>query len=183
MALYTRGGDRGETSLFDGSRVAKDDLRVVAYGELDELNSLLGLCRCAAGASVINGRAEQVQHELFAIGRELATPPGGRRFGSAGCISPEQSKRLEDWIDEACKLVIPLKDFVLPGGTELAARLHLARTCCRRAERSVVTLHGVTGVREEIIIYLNRLSDLLFAWARQANHEAGVEDILWVPLK
>jgi cob(I)alamin adenosyltransferase len=183
MALYTRGGDRGETSLIDGSRVAKDDLRVVAFGELDELNSLMGLCRCAAGSSVINERAEQAQHELFAIGRELATPPGGRRFGPTGCISPEQIKRLEDWIDEACKLVLPLKDFVLPGGTELAARLHLARTCCRRAERSVVTLHGITAVREEVIIYLNRLSDLLFSWARQANQEAGVEDIVWVPLE
>jgi cob(I)alamin adenosyltransferase len=183
MALYTRSGDRGETSLFDGSRVAKDDLRVVAYGELDELNSLLGLCRCAARSSVINGRAGHVQHELFAIGRELATPPGGRRFGPTGCIGPEQNKRLENWIDDACEVAPALRDFVLPGGTELTARLHLARTCCRRAERSVVTLHTVMPVREEIIIYLNRLSDLLFAWARQANQEAGVEDIIWVPLE
>lgn len=183
MALYTRSGDRGETSLFDGSRVAKDDLRVMAFGELDELNSLLGLCRCAAGGSVINARAEQIQHELFAIGRELATPLGGKRFGPRECIGTEHNGRLENWIDAACESATPLKDFVLPGGTELAARLHLARTCCRRAERSVVTLHGEVALREEIIIYLNRLSDLLFAWARQANQEAGVEDIYWVPLR
>jgi len=183
MTLYTRGGDRGETSLLDGSRVAKDDLRVIAIGDLDELNSLLGLCRCAAGTSIINERAEQIQQELFTLGRNLATPSSDQRLGPMECVGPDHNQQLENWIDEACEQATPLKDFVLPGGTELATRLHLARTCCRRAERSVVTLHGEKPVRDEIIIYLNRLGDLLFAWARQANAEAGVEDILWVPYK
>jgi len=179
MKLYTRDGDHGETSLFDGSRVPKSDARVWAYGEADELNSLLGWCRCAAGESVIGERAQRVQNDLFMIGAELATPPAARSVPRAQHVGVEEVWRLEAWIDEACEVTGPLGHFILPGGTELAGRLHIARTCCRRVERTVVSLHRQEPIREEIIVYLNRLGDLLFAWARQANREAGVTDVEW----
>lgn len=179
MRLYTRDGDQGETSLFDGSRVPKSDARVWAYGETDELNSLLGWCRCAAGVSSLGARIPQVQNELFMIGAELATPPAARNVPRARRVGPEQVRRLEDWIDEASELTGPLNHFILPGGAELAARLHVARTCCRRAERAVVTLDRQESIRKELIVYLNRLGDLLFAWARQANREQGVADVEW----
>ena len=179
MKLYTRDGDHGDTSLFDGSRVPKSNARVWAYGETDELNSLLGWCGCAAATSVIGGRIQQVQNELFMVGAELATPPAARSVPRAEHVGAEQVRRLEGWIDEACEAAGPLTHFILPGGTELAARLHVARTCCRRVERTVVALHRQESVREELIVYLNRLGDLLFAWARQANREAGVADVEW----
>lgn len=181
MKLYTRTGDRGETSLFDGSRVPKDHARVAAYGDVDELNSFMGWCRCADGAGPLMERMEVVQNELFILGAELATPAGSRASGAIPRLAPESARRLESWIDEAVAPVPPLKLFVLPGGTELAARLHIARTVCRRAERAIVALAQNTEVDPEIIIYLNRLSDLLFAWSRLANHAAGRADIPWVP--
>jgi cob(I)alamin adenosyltransferase len=181
MKLYTKYGDRGETALLNGMRVAKDDPRVGAYGEVDELNAMLGWCRCADEKQLICGPLQNIQEDLFVIGAELATPPGIKPPGNVPTIGAEHISTLEGWIDEACAAVEPLKNFVLPGGTELAARLHLARTCCRRAERAVVSLARNSEVRPDVIVYLNRLSDLLFAWARRANRAAGCPDLLWVP--
>jgi len=184
MTLYTRTGDRGETSLLDGSRVAKNEVRVVAFGEVDELNSLLGWCGCVLGsAGIAVSRLDRLQRDLFSIGAELAM---GAEKGWPGkfageMVGLEHVRRLEQWIDEACQATEPIAHFVLPGGTEPAARLHLARACCRRAERAVVALQAREKVRPEIVMYLNRLSDLLFAWARQANEETGVPDIPWIP--
>ena len=181
MPLYTHSGDDGRTSLVDGTRVSKNDPHVTACGDLDELNSLLGWCRCAGATSVLDGRIEQIQRELFAVGVELSTPAAATRPPRIGLVGPIHSRRLESWIDEACAATAPLANFVLPGGCELAARMHLTRTCCRRVERSVVGLRETEPVRDEVIAYLNRLGDLLFAWARQANREAGVPDVLWIP--
>lgn len=181
MRIYTRNGDDGHTSLLDGSRVAKNDPHVAACGDVDELNSLLGWCRCAGGTSVLDGRIEQIQRELFAVGAELATPASATRRPRIGLVGAVHNRRLESWIDEAWAATPPLSNFVLPGGCELAARLHLARTCCRRVERSVVRLRETEPVRDEVIAYLNRLGDLLFAWARLANREAGAPDVLWIP--
>jgi len=175
MTLYTRTGDRGQTSLLDGSRVAKNDPRVEAYGQVDELNSLLGWCGCILEtAAPVRGRLEIIQRELFGIGAELAGGPD-----KVQAPGSEQIRRLEKWIDEAMQVAGPIAHFVLPGGTEPAGRWHMARACCRRVERAVVAVHGVSPVRAEIFAYLNRLSDLLFAWARQANEDKGVPEVPW----
>ncbi len=178
MKLYTRTGDAGETSLFDGTRVAKDDPRVSAYGDVDELNALLGWCKCVADRTTLRTQIEQIQSDLFVLGAELASPEPTTRIPT---IAPEHIARLEGWIDESCATTPALRHFVLPGGTELAARLHVARTVSRRAERTVIHLSHASPVRSDIVIYLNRLSDLLFAWARGANHEAGCEEPPWIP--
>jgi len=178
MRLYTRNGDTGETSLIDGSRVGKDHVRVSASGDVDELNAWLGFCRSAPAAPAMDTRIRKLQNELLALGSELATPPGTDKTTSIPWLNEEAWQRLETWIDKATEAVVPTHNFILPGGTELACRLHLTRTSCRRAERSVVTLSRSSTVRPEVIAYLNRLGDLLFAWARQANHEAGVLDLI-----
>lgn len=178
MHLYTRTGDSGETSLIDGSRVAKDDIRVSAYGTVDELNSFLGWCRAVCGEP-ISGRIIEIQRQLFGIGAELATPPAASAGPYRDAVNQEAWRRLESWIDEAQQAMGPQHHFVLPGGSEAACRLHIARTCCRRAERCVVTLNSVAEVRHDVSIYLNRLSDLLYAWARLANHQAGYPEIAW----
>ena len=180
MRLYSRTGDAGETSLADGSRVSKADLRVNACGEVDELNACLGWCRQAAGADLIAARVSTLQAELLSIGSELARAPGTAIGAPLRPPDTPSCQRLEAWIDEAGEHLRPIGNFIVPGGTELAARLHLARTCCRRAERSVVGLARSSTVRPGVLAYLNRLSDLLFAWARQANHEAGLPDDLWI---
>ncbi len=180
MRLYTATGDGGETSLFDGTRVAKDHPRVVAYGDVDELNSVLGWCRCAPPSEQISSRIERIQHLLFDLGAELATPPGSRQSNHVPKVGEASCRELEGWIDQASDAVPPLRNFVLPGGCEPASRLHLARTCCRRSERAVIALARAETVRPEAIIFLNRLSDLLFAWAREANHLAGCGDQVWV---
>ena len=178
MHLYTRTGDSGETSLIDGSRVAKDDVRVSAYGTVDELNSFLGWCRAACGEP-ISGRIIEVQRQLFGIGSELATPPAAGARSYRDAVGEEQWRQLESWIDEAQNVTGLQHHFVVPGGTEAACRLDVARTCCRRAERCVVALNGVSRVRGDLAIYLNRLSDLLYAWARLANHQAGCPETMW----
>jgi len=183
MKLYTKTGDGGETSLSDGTRVPKDHARVTACGNLDELTVVLGWCGCAAGAAGIASQLGEVQRSLLSLEAELAAPGDSGPAARAPLVSAEQCRRLETWIDEATEAVEPVENFVLPAGTELACRLHLARTCCRRAERSVVTLARAAGVRLEVTTYLNRLSDLLFAWARQVNHQAGRPDVIWVPAK
>lgn len=180
MKLYTKTGDGGETSLFDGTRVGKDHPRVAAYGDLDELNAALGWCRSAPGAEAISSKIVAIQPQLLSLGAELASPPESAQAARVPRIADPQCRRLETWIDEATEAIEPLEHFVLPGGTELACRLHLARTCCRRAERSLVALARSEVVRPEVIVYLNRLSDLLFTWARLANQKAGCPDVIWV---
>jgi len=180
MKLYTRTGDRGETSLGDGTRVSKDDPRVAAGGDLDELNAALGWCRAAPAGEAVASETQEIQQELCALASELATPSDSKPDRRGPLVGREQCQRLERWIDQAAGAVEPLQDFVLPAGTELACRLHLARTCCRRAERSVVTLARSVCLRPEVICYLNRLGDLLFAWARRANRDTGRRDIIWV---
>jgi cob(I)alamin adenosyltransferase len=159
--IYTRGGDAGETSLGDGSRVSKLDPRVTAMGDVDELNSVLGWC--AAGL-------DRIQNELFDLGADLSVPAGDRLR-----IEQQYIDRLEAEIDEANAQLEPLKSFVLPGGTESAARLYLARAVCRRAERAVL---AVPDANPLAAVYLNRLSDLLFVRARLAN---GGDEPLWRP--
>jgi cob(I)alamin adenosyltransferase len=169
--IYTGGGDRGETSLGDGSRVPKTDPRVEAVGQVDELNSLVGWALAAEGAPELLVR---VQNELFDLGADLATPDSGSRPRLR--VSQEQVERLESECDAANAVLEPLKSFVLPGGSELAARLYVARAVCRRAERAVLRVDGVSPL---VAVYLNRLSDLLFILARAAN--AGGEETLWRP--
>jgi cob(I)alamin adenosyltransferase len=163
--IYTRGGDKGETSLGDGSRISKLDPRVAAIGDVDELNSLVGLA----------GGLDRIQNELFDLGADLSVP---FEVENRLRITAEAVERLEQEIDEANAALPDLKSFVLPGGSERAAQLYLARAVCRRAERSVL---AVSDTNPLCAVYLNRLSDLLFVLARAANAEAGVEGPLWHP--
>jgi cob(I)alamin adenosyltransferase len=180
--IYTRTGDKGETGLGDGSRVPKDAPRVAAYGTVDELNATLGLARLHAERGLAEGVA-RVQNDLFDLGADLCTPGFDR---DAEAPSPRlrvvaaQVDRLEAEIDAMNRPLAPLRSFVLPGGSPLAAHLHLARTVCRRAERLTVTLAGREAVNPEAVRYLNRLSDWLFVAGRVAN-DAGQGDLLWVP--
>ena len=169
--IYTRGGDQGETSLGDGSRVPKTDPRVEAMGDVDELNSVIGWALAVDRSLELLGR---IQNELFDLGADLATPesPGRTRLR----VTQEAIDRLEAECDAGNAELEPLRSFVLPGGSELAARLYLARAVCRRAERRVL---GVEGVSPLVPVYLNRLSDLLFILARAANEGGG--EILWLP--
>ena len=169
--IYTRGGDAGETSLGGGSRVPKTDARIEAVGEVDELNSLIGWSRAIDGAPLVLAR---IQNELFDLGADLATPPSAA--GERLRVPQELVDRLEAECDAANAELEPLKSFVLPGGTELAARLFVARAVCRRAERAVLRVDEASPL---VAVYLNRLSDLLFILARAANAPAG--EILWKP--
>lgn len=190
MKLYTRTGDDGSTGLFDGSRVMKNDIRVAAYGDVDELNAQLGAAislttqmQAMGPIAEVVQRILQVQSELFSIGAELATPLDAKNRHKVPEVGEGHNSRLEKWIDDACANVPPLRSFILPGGDPFAAALHVCRTVCRRAERTVITLAETQKINAQVIIYLNRLSDLLFAWARQANHAAGVTETPWVPSK
>ena len=180
MKIYTRTGDAGSTGLFGGPRVAKDDDRIEAYGTVDELNACLGTARSAGVSAVMDAQLDQIQHELFSIGAELATPEPDEH--GLRVIGPEHIGRLEQWIDTHETVLEPLKHFIMPAGAPAASQLHLARSICRRAERRVVTLvrHHETNISEDLMIYLNRLSDLLFVLSRVANHEAGVPEIQWI---
>jgi cob(I)alamin adenosyltransferase len=185
MKIYTKTGDRGETGLFGGQRVRKDNVRVAAYGDVDELNSVIGLAAAqlaADGATELVEQIRTIQTELFTLGANLATPSpedGGRPSSYIPPLDPARIAELEQWIDRAETELEPLGNFILPGGTEAAARLHLGRTVCRRAERSVITLAREAHIDENLIVYLNRLSDCLFTLARLANRRAGVEDVPW----
>jgi cob(I)alamin adenosyltransferase len=181
MKIYTKTGDRGDTGLFGGGRVPKDDARVAAYGDVDELNSAIGVARAAHPGASFDPLLEQVQRDLFAIGGHLATPdPNKVRAALAKAELDEGRVRvMEEAIDAADAELQPLRAFVLPGGTSAAAALHVARTVCRRAERSVVTLAKISEVPALFLIYLNRLSDLLFTLARLANHREGRHDVTW----
>lgn len=178
MKIYTKTGDGGQTGLFGGARVSKADARVTAYGEIDELNSCLGLARMHPFDEGIDRLLSEIQSELFNLGAELATVPG--KDAGALKVSETEIHSLEEAIDHAETELSPLKSFILPGGSPAAAHLHLCRTVCRRAERSLVGLGEQEEVRGEALRYLNRLSDLLFVLARLANHRAGIEDVPWV---
>ena len=175
--IYTRGGDAGETSLGSGARVPKDSPRIEAAGDVDELNAVLGLA-LARGVPHADWLGA-IQNDLFDLGADLAVPEGGSRERLR--VTGEQVTRLEAWCDEANEGLEPLRSFVLPGGSEAAALLHVARTVCRRAERRAVTLAAAEDVNPDALAYLNRLSDLLFILARAANAAGGVEEALWRP--
>lgn len=180
MKIYTRTGDQGDTGLFGGGRVPKDHPRVGAYGDVDELNSALGVVR-AGGAGFFDPLLASIQRDLFSIGGQLASPEPERVQKSLekAVLSPERIAEFERIMDEAETELPPLRAFVLPAGTSTAAALHLSRTICRRAERSVVHLAHTDAVPELLVMYLNRLSDLLFTLARLANLRAGVSDVTW----
>ncbi len=177
--IYTRTGDKGDTRLGDMSLVRKDHLRVIAYGEVDELNAVLGVVRLQALPEGWDDRLGQVQNDLFDLGADLCVPMTAE--GSRLRIAVERVTALEQWCDEVNNTLAPLDSFVLPGGTAAAAHLHVARTVCRRAERTVVMLVDQEPIGEHVIAYINRLSDLFFILARGANHAVGRPDVLWVP--
>ena len=191
MKIYTKTGDAGETSLFDNSRVSKADPRVDAYGEVDEVNACLGAALAAVrlrGSAASAGQGpsddiadvlETIQKDLFAVGARLADPSSriaGRVTKAA--VTGQQIELLETTIDRLEAELPPLRKFILPGGSSAGAFLHLARTVCRRAERRVVGL-GPDAVEASVVIYLNRLSDLLFVMARAVNHRAGIPETEW----
>lgn len=181
--IYTRAGDKGETQLVGGQRLAKDDLRIETYGTVDELNSFVGAARVTAEAAALPDLAatlKRVQHELFNLGSILATLPAD--------VHPRQPRvtiaeidRLEREIDRANHDLPPLRSFVLPGAGRLDADLHICRTVCRRAERLAVALARGQSVPEEAVRYLNRLSDAFFVWSRWANHSLRIPESLWEP--
>lgn len=176
--IYTRTGDEGTTGLVGGERRKKNDLRVAAYGEVDEANAAIGLARLSSSGEhdLMLGR---VQHDLFDVGADLATPHDSGMEGALR-VMPEQVLRLEQEIDAMNAKLAPLTSFVLPGGTSLAASLHLARTVTRRAERAICALSAVEKINDEALRYINRLSDFLFVMARAANGD-GAADVLWQP--
>jgi cob(I)alamin adenosyltransferase len=179
--IYTRTGDAGETGLFGGGRVPKSDERVMAYGEVDELNAVLGWTILRVDDPAVRSRLLAIQRDLFAIGGHLATPAGARSRQHLPDLPRSRPSEFEAWIDEVDADLGELSWFILPGGSEAGAALHVARTVCRRAERAVVELARGEEVDGDILVYLNRLSDLLFELARLANHRAGVEETPWRP--
>ncbi len=187
--VYTRRGDRGETGLVGGQRVPKDNLRIEAYGTVDELNAFVGAARESAEESIKTGCAAllplagillRVQHELFNLGSILATLPEDVHPKQAR-ITDAEIARLETEMDQMNEPLSPLRSFVLPGGSRLNTDLHICRTVCRRAERIAVALAREESIPEEAVRYLNRLSDALFVWSRWASHAAGVPETLWEP--
>lgn len=179
MKIYTKTGDDGQTGLFAGPRVPKDNARIEAYGAVDELNAWIGLVRAEGPTSQIDAVLVRIQHELFAVGAELATPdPDAHEMRMIG---PEHIAALEAAIDRNEAILAPLQQFVLPGGTKAASELHVARCVCRRAERRLITLASAEPDKsfETLVVYLNRLSDLLFVLARVANAVAGWPDVPW----
>ncbi len=181
MKIYTKTGDTGQTGLFGGGRVPKDDRRVEAYGQVDELNAAMGLALALEPVDWEQGLCQTIQRGLFTIGAELASPDPGKlaKALDGRPIGDAEVQALEQAIDRHEAQLAPLQRFILPGGTPKAAALHLARTVCRRTERGVVALARETAVSPAIVKYLNRLSDLLFVLARAANARAGRPDITW----
>jgi cob(I)alamin adenosyltransferase len=177
MRLYTKTGDGGETGLIGGKRVPKNEARVACYGDVDELNASIGLAGAACPHDDWLANLREIQSDLFIIGAQLATDPDNEPSHK---ISARRVAVLEEWMDTIMAEQKPLRHFVLPGGCELAARFHFARTVCRRAERAVVSLTRHEAVDPLVTVYLNRLSDLLFAFALGANSRAQVDDIIWV---
>jgi cob(I)alamin adenosyltransferase len=180
VKIYTRTGDAGGTGLFDGTRVLKSDPRVSSYGDVDELNAWLGLARSEASPDAqLAGMIEQIQRDLFGLGARLADP--AKKIAdrvTKAAVTHEDISRLEAWIDLLEAELPPLRRFILAGGSRTGAALHVARTICRRAERSIVSL-GVDAVEPALLGYMNRLSDLLFVMARAANRRAGAGETEW----
>ncbi len=187
--IYTRTGDGGETSLGSGERVSKADLRIEAYGTVDETNAVIGLVRqhsTHVRLALLDEMLARIQNELFDLGADLCVPDRGQKMEWEPLrILSGQATRLEQEIDQLNEILSPLRSFVLPHGVAAAAYLHQARTVCRRAERLMVALNGVEGeaVSVAALAYVNRLSDFLFVASRWANHIAGDGDVLWVPGK
>ena len=179
MKIYTKTGDGGETSLFGGTRVPKDSLRIDAYGTVDELNSVVGVCRSMNTVREIDRILGQIQNDLFTLGADLATPRTNRR--KIRRIAPSDARRLERHIDLLQPRLAPLRHFILPGGSRSAAMLQFARTVCRRAERLVVHLGRSEALGAQPVIYLNRLSDLLFVLARRVNALSSTPETIWRP--
>lgn len=178
MKLYTKRGDAGQTDLFGGQRIDKDAPRIEAIGAVDELNSFIGLAGAACADRQLIDLLHAVQCRLFEIGADLSSP--GSDSAAIPRIAAEHVTEAEKQIDAACAGVAPMKHFILPGGSEPTARLHVARAACRRAERLCIALDRAEPVNPSIVVYLNRLSDLLFALARLSNHRAGVPDLPWI---
>lgn len=172
--IYTRTGDKGTTGLSDGTRVAKDDARVAAMGDVDELNSVLGLLLMHELPETVRSALTEIQNDLFNLGGELSIP-------GAAMMMAEDATRLEQSLDTLNAELTPLKEFILPGGTAASAICHVARSVCRRAERRVVTLTKTAPVNEHTLSYLNRLSDFLFVLARYLNKSVGAAEVLWKP--
>lgn len=183
MKIYTKTGDAGETGLFGGGRVSKDDLRVDAYGEVDELNAALGLARSLTLPEDLDALVGRLQEQLFTVGAVLATPEGTKASTHIPRVQPAWILAMEDAIDRLETELAPMTHFILPGGASGASALHLGRTICRRAERRVVRLLKHQPVQADVAVYLNRLSDLLFVMARAANHRAGQADVKWIAPK
>lgn len=186
MKLYTKTGDRGETSLYGGTRVPKDNIRVECYGTLDELNSFVGVARAANTNEQLETQLLKIQHDLFTVGSEVATPPeklilanGKSRLPQQ--VGAEEVQELEDWIDAWEENLTPLQYFILPAGGALSAQLHVCRTVTRRAERDLVHLQSQSEVRPVLLEYLNRLSDYFFVAARAASYLAGTSETYWIP--
>ncbi len=181
MNIYTRTGDDGDTALFGGGRVPKSDKRVEAYGDVDELNSFVGLALTSLADTEVRRGLLLIQNDLFALGANLATPEGdgSRSQPQTPDVPITRVETMEQWIDQATEELPELRQFVLPGGTEAAALLHVCRSVCRRAERAVVALGQAETLDDGIVPYLNRLSDLLFVWARLENFRAGQADVPW----
>ncbi len=180
MALYTKKGDEGDTFLCDGSKTSKADARVSAYGDVDETNAAIGIATSVCDDARLLDTLGRIQSDLFRLGNELAMPNGSRAVAP---IDAQRIAQLEEWIDEAEAETSALTNFILPGGSPTAAALHLARTVCRRAERNVVALAKGQDISPNVLVYLNRLSDLLFALSRLANHRAGIADVVWTAPK
>ena len=179
MKIYTKTGDAGETGLFGGRRVSKADARVAAYGDVDELNAWLGFVRSNLSDGQLGEMLEHLQRDLFALGARLADP--GHKIAERvvkAAVTDADITRLEGWIDQLESELQPLRRFILAGGCTAGAALHVARTVCRRAERSVVSL-GPDAVETEVLVYINRLSDLLFVMARVTNHRANQPETEW----
>ena len=183
MKIYTKTGDDGTTGLFGGNRVRKDDIRVEAYGTVDELNAALGLAQSLGAEAGEGALIAELQDDLFLLGSELACLPEKRERLKLRLLDPSDVVRLENHIDALEPGLPPLKNFILPGGHPVAAALHQARTVCRRAERRLLHLANVQPVAPHLLMYLNRLSDLLFVMARHAQSERNLEDVLWRPRK
>lgn len=179
--IYTKTGDDGTTGLFGGVRVAKNDLRIEAYGTVDELNSVIGLVRLHPVPDNVAVQLSSISSVLFTLGADLATPLDPPPVYEIPRIGMEHIDELESWIDQFDETLEPLKSFILPGGTAAAAHLHLARTVCRRAERCIVSLASADELGGFVVKYVNRLSDYLFTVARAVNAAAGVEDVPWRP--
>ncbi len=179
MKIYTKTGDDGTTSLFGGQRVLKSDLRIECYGTVDELNSQLGVVQSFGTDSELAAMILRIQHLLFTLGADLATPPDATTRIER--ISGQEVLELEHWIDSLDARLPSLKSFILPGGAVTASGLHVARTICRRAERILILARETEDISDETLRFLNRLSDLLFVMARAENQSKGIDDVKWIP--